>query len=127
MQSTGNFGLWILSFQKTFLRYFAVDITQCLLYCLKCTLHFTYARPFAVIPTDYSDMPSLHQQNAVDERRPCQMSPTGGHDSEPFSYCYYCVFLIVCLCMSTLTEVFPCFFLSSKANARVKPPKTGHG
>jgi len=28
---------------------------------------------------------------------------------------------------ATLTEVFPCFFLSSKANARVKPAKTGHG
>ena len=27
----------------------------------------------------------------------------------------------------TLTEVFPCFFLSCKANARVKPAKTGHG
>jgi hypothetical protein len=29
--------------------------------------------------------------------------------------------------MVTLTEVFPCFFLSCKANARVKPAKTGHG
>ena len=29
--------------------------------------------------------------------------------------------------MATLTEVFPCFFLSCKANARVKPIKTGHG
>jgi hypothetical protein len=28
---------------------------------------------------------------------------------------------------ATLTEVFPCFFLSCKANARVKPAKTGHG
>jgi hypothetical protein len=28
---------------------------------------------------------------------------------------------------STLTEVFPCFFLSCKANARVKLTKTGHG
>ena len=27
----------------------------------------------------------------------------------------------------TLTEVFPCFFLSCKANARVKLAKTGHG
>jgi len=26
-----------------------------------------------------------------------------------------------------LTEVFPCFFLSCKANARIKPAKTGHG
>ena len=29
--------------------------------------------------------------------------------------------------MTTLTEVLPCFFLSCKANARVKPAKTGHG
>jgi len=29
--------------------------------------------------------------------------------------------------MATLTEVFPCFFLSCKVNARVKPAKTGHG
>jgi len=29
--------------------------------------------------------------------------------------------------MATLTEVFPCFFLSYKAHARVKPAKTGHG
>jgi len=28
---------------------------------------------------------------------------------------------------ATLTEVFPCFLLSCKANARVKPAKTGHG
>ena len=27
----------------------------------------------------------------------------------------------------TLTEVFPCFFLSCKANSRVKLAKTGHG
>jgi hypothetical protein len=31
--------------------------------------------------------------------------------------------LIVCLCMTTLTESFPCFLLSCKANARVKPAK----
>jgi len=43
----------------------------------------------------------------------------------------YCIF--VCLhraswhSSATLTEVFPCFFLSCKANARVKPAKTGHG
>jgi len=34
---------------------------------------------------------------------------------------------IVCLCITTLTEVFPCFFLSCKANARVKPAKKGRG
>jgi hypothetical protein len=28
---------------------------------------------------------------------------------------------------ATLTEVFPCFFLRCKANARVKPAKMGHG
>ena len=28
---------------------------------------------------------------------------------------------------ATLTEGFPCSFLSCKANARVKPAKTGHG
>ena len=35
--------------------------------------------------------------------------------------------LIACLCMTTLTEVFPCFFLRCKAIARVKPAKTKHG
>ena len=40
---------------------------------------------------------------------------------------YDYVFFSVCLCITTLTEVFPCFFLSCKANARVKPAKTGHG
>jgi hypothetical protein len=29
--------------------------------------------------------------------------------------------------LATLTEVFPCFLLSCKANARVKPAKMGHG
>jgi hypothetical protein len=29
--------------------------------------------------------------------------------------------------MATLTVVFPCVFLSCKANVRVKPTKTGHG
>jgi len=35
--------------------------------------------------------------------------------------------LIVCSCRATLTEVFRCFILSCKANASVKPAKTGHG
>jgi hypothetical protein len=39
--------------------------------------------------------------------------------------------LVICILYSevflTLTEVFPCFFLSCKANARVKLAKTGHG
>jgi len=30
-------------------------------------------------------------------------------------------------CSATLDEVFPCFFLSCKANARVKLAKTGQG
>ena len=49
-----------------------------------------------------------------------------------------CVGFVMCgcfvICMlysdwgcSYLTEVFPCFFLSCKANARVKLAKTGHG
>jgi len=29
--------------------------------------------------------------------------------------------------ITVCTEVFPCFFFSCKANARVKPAKTGHG
>jgi len=48
------------------------------------------------------------------------------------------VFLLLCLCirivcscifivLATLTEGFPCFFLSCKANARVKPAKMGQG
>ena len=39
--------------------------------------------------------------------------------------------LVICILYSevflNLTEVFPCFFLSCKANARVKLAKTGHG
>jgi hypothetical protein len=57
-------------------------------------------------------------------------------------YLLYVYVLIVCLYIhlyvyvsssatwhssATLTEVFPCFFLSFKANARVKPANTGHG
>ena len=37
------------------------------------------------------------------------------------------VFLNLIEVFFTLTEVFPCFFLSCKANARVKLAKTGHG
>ena len=43
----------------------------------------------------------------------------------------YCMFMylhrVIWHSSSTLTEVFPCFFLSYKANARVKPAKMGHG
>ena len=50
-----------------------------------------------------------------------------------YFYCYVYIFLMyvyvsyscqLALCV-TLTEVFPFFFLSSKATARVKPAKTG--
>ena len=53
-----------------------------------------------------------------------------------YSYCssmYSCrclcilIVVYVFLDASTLTEVFPCFFLGCKANARVILPKTGHG
>ena len=43
-----------------------------------------------------------------------------------YFYCYVYVLLLY-VCMANLTEVFPCFFRSCKANARVKPAKTGHG
>ena len=43
----------------------------------------------------------------------------------------YCVFMYLHRASwnssATLTEVFPCLFLSCKANARVKPAKMGHG
>jgi len=29
--------------------------------------------------------------------------------------------------LATLSEIFPCFALSCKANSRLKPAKTGHG
>ena len=55
-----------------------------------------------------------------------------------YSYCYLCIH-IVSLCYSclfvalvfldaaTLTEVFSCFILGCKANARVNLAKTGYG
>jgi hypothetical protein len=45
-----------------------------------------------------------------------------------YSYCMF-VYLYRAIWHSsaTLTEGFPCFFVSCKANARVKPAKTGHG
>jgi hypothetical protein len=46
-------------------------------------------------------------------------------------YTVYCtlteVFLNLTEVLFTPTEVFPCFFLSCKANVRVKLAKTGHG
>jgi len=44
------------------------------------------------------------------------------------SLCYSCLCIIyVFLDAATLTEVFLCFFLSFKANARVNLAKTEHG
>ena len=42
-------------------------------------------------------------------------------------YALFCIFFANCHSLATLTEVFPCFFLSCKANARVYLAKTGHG
>ena len=39
----------------------------------------------------------------------------------------YVIVVYVFLDAATLTEGFPCFFLSCKANARVHLAKTGHG
>jgi hypothetical protein len=68
-----------------------------------------------------------------------------------YFYCYFLFYayaslyvsvFILCLCIyymfmylhraswhssATLTEIFPCLFLSCKANARLKPAKMGHG
>jgi len=49
-----------------------------------------------------------------------------------YFYRYVYVFLLYDYVSSwhssaTLTEVFPCFFLSCKGNARVIPAKMGHG
>ena len=42
-------------------------------------------------------------------------------------FCIFCLHRANCHSPATLTEVFPCFFLSCKANAGVKVAKTGHG
>ena len=43
----------------------------------------------------------------------------------------YCTFMYIHRASwhssATLTEGFPCFFFSCKANSKVKPAKTGHG
>ena len=46
-----------------------------------------------------------------------------------YSYRCLCIHTVVYVFLdaATLTEVFPCFFLSCKASARVKLAKTGHG
>jgi hypothetical protein len=43
------------------------------------------------------------------------------------NYALFCILFANWDSPATLTEVFPCFFLSCKANARVKPAKTRHG
>ena len=49
--------------------------------------------------------------------------------SSMYSYCCLCILIVVYVFLdaATLTEVFPCFFLGCKANARVILAKTGHG
>ena len=49
--------------------------------------------------------------------------------SSRYSYRCLCILIVVHVFLdaATLTEVFPCFFLGCKANARVKLAKTGHG
>ena len=46
-----------------------------------------------------------------------------------YSYCCLCILIVVYVFLdaTTLTEVFPCFLLGCKANARVLLAKTGHG
>jgi hypothetical protein len=50
-----------------------------------------------------------------------------------YSYCLYALFCIFCFhranwhSPTTLTEGFPCSFLSCKVNARLYLAKTGHG
>ena len=47
--------------------------------------------------------------------------------SSMYSYCCLCILIVVYVFLdaATLTEVFPCFFLGCKANARVILAKTG--
>ena len=49
--------------------------------------------------------------------------------SSMYFYCCLCILIVVYVFLdaATLTEVFPCFFLSCKANVRVILAKTGHG
>jgi len=48
--------------------------------------------------------------------------------SSMYSYCCLCILIVVYVFLdaNTLTEVFPCFFLGCKANAKVILAKTGH-
>ena len=49
--------------------------------------------------------------------------------SSIYSYCCLCILIVVYVFLdaATLTEVFLCFFLGCKENARVILAKTGHG
>jgi hypothetical protein len=49
--------------------------------------------------------------------------------SSMYFYCCLCILIVVYVFLdaATLTEVFPCFLLNCKANARVYLAKTGHG
>jgi hypothetical protein len=52
--------------------------------------------------------------------------------SQPFKVLFQhlyvlCIFIMPAGTLWLSWQVFPCFFLSCKANARVKPAKTGHG
>ena len=49
--------------------------------------------------------------------------------SSMYSYCCLRILIVVYVFLdaATLTEVFPCFFLGCKANARVILAKVGHG
>ena len=49
--------------------------------------------------------------------------------SSMYSYCCLCILIVVYVFLdaATLTEVFLCFFLGCKANARVILAKTWHG
>ena len=49
--------------------------------------------------------------------------------SSMYSYSCLCILIVVYVFLdaATLTEVFQCFFLGCKANARVTLAKTGHG
>jgi len=49
--------------------------------------------------------------------------------SSMYSHCCLCILIVVYvfLDVATLTEVFPCFSLGCKANARVILAKKGHG
>ena len=49
--------------------------------------------------------------------------------SSMYSYRCLCILIVVYVFLdaATLTEVFPCFSIGCKTNARVKLTKTGHG